>query len=115
MRPQVLAIALTDTFGTPAFLEDFKRELPRELQRAEASDAPQTYAQVFQGVRQDSGDPEHFIKLVQRFYIDQGIKEKKTIVFSDSLDVDLCMKYKKVAEDAGFHPSFGVGTFFTSK
>lgn len=52
---------------------------------------------------------------MRKFYDSQGIKEKKTIVFSDSLDVELCLKYHKAAREAGFGVSFGVGTFFTSE
>lgn len=74
-----------------------------------------TYAQVFTGVRQDSGDPLNFIKLMRDFYDEQGIKDKKTIVFSDSLNIELCLKYKAAAEAQGFQPTFGVGTFLTSK
>jgi nicotinate phosphoribosyltransferase len=66
-------------------------------------------------VRQDSGDPSNFIKMVREFYDREGITEKKTVVFSDSLNIDSCLEYKTLAEEAGFAPSFGVGTFFTSK
>jgi len=75
----------------------------------------QTYADVFAGVRQDSGDPLDFIKMMRDFYDEQGIKDKKTIVFSDSLNLELCFKYKAAAEAAGFQPTFGVGTFLTSE
>ena len=74
-----------------------------------------TYAHVFTGVRQDSGDPLNFIKLMRDFYDEQGIKDKKIIVFSDSLNIELCLKYKAAAEAQGFQPTFGVGTFLTSK
>ena len=74
-----------------------------------------SYAQVFSGVRQDSGDPLTFIKTMRSFYDEEGIQEKKTIIFSDSLNVDKCIEYKQAAEEAGFLPSFGVGTFFTSR
>lgn len=74
-----------------------------------------TYAQVFTGVRQDSGDPLEFIKMMRDFYDQEGITDKKTIVFSDSLNIDLCFKYKAAAEAQGFQPTFGVGTFLTSK
>lgn len=70
---------------------------------------------MFVGVRQDSGNPEDFIKLMRKFYDSQGIKENKTIVFSDSLDVGLCLKYHKAGQEAGFAVSLGVGTFLTSE
>jgi nicotinate phosphoribosyltransferase len=114
----VLGIALTDTFGTPAFLRAFKNELSNgntEKGNQETSQSRKTYAQVFAGVRQDSGDPLEFIRLMREFYDKEGIKEKKTIVFSDSLNLDLCFKYKAAAEAQGFQPTFGVGTFLTSE
>jgi nicotinate phosphoribosyltransferase len=144
----VLGIALTDTFGTPVFLEAFRKPTPAYTTAAEGpgsampssgdsstttdllaeTKAPihapieaqglssgKTYAQVFAGVRQDSGDPEYFVKLVRDFYDEQDIREKKTVVFSDSLDIQHCLDYKTVAEEAGFLPVFGVGTFLTSK
>ncbi|KAF2271245.1 nicotinate phosphoribosyltransferase [Westerdykella ornata] len=117
----VLSIALTDTFGTPAFLQAFKKTIPSRASTGmpvEGGPAEQqsatTFAQVFSGVRQDSGDPLDFIKMMREFYVEQGIREKKTIVFSDSLNVDLCLKYKSAAEAQGFQPTFGVGTFFTN-
>lgn len=73
-----------------------------------------TYAQVFDGVRQDSGDPKEYVRMIRKFYDDVGIREKKRIVFSDSLNVDRCLEYKKIAEENGFIPSFGVGTHLTS-
>lgn len=51
--------------------------------------------------------------MLRHFYDSLGIGRKQ-IVFSDSLNVDLCLEYKKIAEEAGFTPSFGVGTFLTS-
>lgn len=51
---------------------------------------------------------------MRKFYDSQGIK-KKIIVFSDSLDVELCLKYQKAAQEAGLGASFGVGTFLTSE
>ncbi|KAF2501759.1 nicotinate phosphoribosyltransferase [Lophium mytilinum] len=140
----VLGIALTDTYGTPAFLRAFKKKIPSfttatpgpattlpstntdSLATTEAPvSAPvehsstgkpesKTYAQVFTGVRQDSGDPLNFIKMMREFYDEEGIKEKKLIVFSDSLNVDLCLKYKAAAEAQGLQPTFGVGTFLTN-
>ena len=102
----VLGIALTDTFGTPAFLKAFSKP-------AINGSVGHSYAQVFSGVRQDSGDPEEFIKLMREFYDKVGIKDK-TIIFSDSLTVDKCKKYRDLAESYGFGASFGIGTHLTS-
>lgn len=116
----MLGIALTDTFGTSNFLKAFANHIPKVVSEEtisinnEGGVLPRRYADVFTGVRQDSGDPEEFVKTMRNFYDSVGIKEKKTIVFSDSLNVGLCMKYKSAAEAAGFQPSFGVGTFFTN-
>jgi nicotinate phosphoribosyltransferase len=87
---------------------------PIEAPYEAASESQKTYAQVFAGVRQDSGDPLDFIKMMRDFYDQEGIRDKKTIVFSDSLNLDLCFKYKAAAEAQGFQPTFGVGTFLTS-
>jgi len=130
----VLGIALTDTFGTPVFLESFKEPIPymttsksgtlsEDLETSEARSRTllhttegkvKTFAEVFAGVRQDSGDPANFVKIMRQFYDEQGIKDKKTIVFSDSLNIDLCIEYKKISDDAGFNTTFGVGTFLTN-
>ncbi|TQV96410.1 nicotinate phosphoribosyltransferase [Cordyceps javanica] len=114
-----LSIALTDTFGTPEFLNAFS--LPARTTEGGVSEAVlcrddgsrKTYAELFTGIRQDSGDPQEYVKLLRRYYDSQGIKEK-VIVFSDSLDVEKCLEYKKAAEDNGFLPRFGVGTFLTN-
>lgn len=113
----VLGVALTDTFGTPTFLKAFKKQIPSTTNAVEggSTNQPQkTFAEVFNGVRQDSGDPLDFVKMMREFYDQEGIKDKKTIVFSDSLNLDLCFKYKAAAEAAGFQPTFGVGTFLTN-
>lgn len=111
----VLGIALTDTFGTPAFLRAFARPAPKSGDlNGELDWTEPTYAQVFTGVRQDSGDPLEFVQLMRTFYNAQAIKEPKTIVFSDSLNIDRCIKYKEASEKAHFTPSFGIGTFLTN-
>jgi nicotinate phosphoribosyltransferase len=80
-----------------------------------STDTPRTFAEVFTGVRQDSGDPTKFVQLMRDFYASQSISTKnKVIVFSDSLNIELCFEYKAICEAAGFTPSFGVGTFFTN-
>lgn len=144
---QVLSVALTDTFGTPAFLEAFRQPVPQQIRATiKCSDSASshntdsaknmknvdkreagnpasaktsdkgwpTYADIFRGVRQDSGDPEDFIRLMQNFYKDEGISDSKVIVFSDALNTELCLRYKAAAEVAGFQPTFGIGTFLTS-
>ena len=142
----VLGIALTDTFGTPVFLEAFSQAMPQittavpgaaatgasavntttdgtisakaPLDASKESDQPpQTFAQVFTGVRQDSGDPAAFVQMMRDFYTSQSPPidpSTKTIVFSDSLNIELCLEYKRIAEEAGFKPTFGVGTFLTN-
>ncbi|KAJ5698153.1 Nicotinate phosphoribosyltransferase [Penicillium macrosclerotiorum] len=110
----VLGIALTDTFGTPAFLEAFSKPIPESILPRDGSSPAKTYAQVYTGVRQDSGDPTYFVKMVRDFYDREGITDKKMVVFSDSLDIEHCLEYKTISEEAQFIPSFGVGTFFTS-
>lgn len=76
---------------------------------------PRSYAQTFTGVRQDSGNPLDFVKIMRDFYDSEGITDKKTIVFSDSLNIELCLGYMQTAEEAGFMPTFGIGTFLTSR
>ena len=148
----VLGIALTDTFGTPAFFRAFQQPivsitsasrgsvatLPSTATSSTASHsqsladttAPvitplkgsgqpcgpksRTYAEAFTGIRQDSGDPKDYVRQARDFYDSVGIKDKKVIIFSDSLNVERCLEYRRVAEEAGFAPSFGVGTFFTN-
>ncbi|KAK0747809.1 Quinolinate phosphoribosyl transferase [Apiosordaria backusii] len=132
----VLGIALTDTFGTPEFLKAFSKPVrhlgepashhgDRKPSVADSfisavtsvvkpSKTEKTYADVFTGVRQDSGDPKTFVKVMRKFYDEQGIHDKKVIVFSDSLNIDRCLEYKQVSEEAGFQPTFGVGTFLTN-
>ncbi|TIB93667.1 putative nicotinate phosphoribosyltransferase [Wallemia mellicola] len=96
-----LLIALTDTFTTDAFWREF-------LEHPEK-------AKKWAGIRQDSGDPVKFCEDAKRIYEKLGISpSEKTIVFSDSLDDELCIKLKKVTDDYGFKSSFGVGTFLTN-
>ena len=136
----VLGIALTDTFGTPDFLKAFSKPLrliedgdarrPAAERKPSVADsftsAPSTasdpaatgttksYAQVFTGVRQDSGDPKTYVQVMRKFYDEQGIRDKKVIVFSDSLNIERCLEYKEASEAAGFQATFGVGTFLTN-
>lgn len=139
----VLGIALTDTFGTPEFLRAFSKPVrqlvdndyfgktQKKNRKPSIADtfiaSPETllkggvqtptnksYAKIFTGVRQDSGDPANYVKLMRQFYDEQGIKDRKVIIFSDSLNIERCLEYKKISEEAGFQPTFGVGTFLTN-
>ncbi|KAF2771088.1 nicotinate phosphoribosyltransferase [Teratosphaeria nubilosa] len=111
----VLAIALTDTFGTPAFLRSFVKPAPKSGTTAPESEGKDpSYAEIYTGVRQDSGDPIEYIHTMKTFYRSIDIQDKKAIVFSDSLNVERCLQYKDACEAAGLIPSFGVGTFFTN-
>jgi nicotinate phosphoribosyltransferase len=121
----VLGVALTDTFGTADFFKAFKKPVPARTsalaeQRNGSADENEShkqqqpsFAEVFGGIRQDSGDPKQYVKDAADFYKSIGVSGK-SIVFSDALNVDKCLEYKQVAEQHGFKPSFGVGTFFTN-
>lgn len=92
-----LGIALPDTFTTPVFLRDFDSY----------------YARVYDGVRQDSGDPITFAKMFIEHYERLGIDPmSKRIVFSDSLNVD---KIRQIHEfcKGKIRASYGIGTNFT--
>jgi nicotinate phosphoribosyltransferase len=122
-------VAPTDTFGTQLYLETFQQCIPPihtlpsygdfgKYSSTVISDSPfgsgERFADVFNGVRQDSGDPVWLIETMKSFYDRAGIDAKKTLVFSDSLTVDLCLQYKSLADEAGFQSTFGVGTSFAN-
>ncbi len=93
-----LGIALSDTYTTTVFLEQFDK----------------MFSKLFDGVRHDSGDPVVFAEQTIRHYQGKGIDPlSKTIIFSDALNYD---KVARIAEycrnKIGF--SFGIGTNFTN-
>lgn len=93
-----LGIALPDTFGTEAFIEDFDGYLAR----------------LFDGVRHDSGDPFKFGEKIVAMYRKLKIHPStKTIVFSDSLDPELAMRIRRHF-DGVIRVAFGIGTNFTN-
>lgn len=95
----LLGVALTDTFGTEAFFNDFDPSLAR----------------LYDGVRHDSGDPFIFAEKVERFYTRLKIDAKtKTIVFSDGLNPGKAAALKKHCDELGIKCSFGIGTNFTN-
>lgn len=94
-----LGIALSDTLGVDVFLRDFDLYL----------------AKLFDGARQDSGDPEEFLYKIVDHYQNLGIDPgSKTIVFSDSLDFDRMIHLYKLSTNVGIKSSFGIGTNLTN-
>jgi nicotinate phosphoribosyltransferase len=70
---ETLSIALTDTYGSEYFFNDFTKE----------------QAQNWKGLRQDSGDPFIFGEQAEAFYISKMVDPReKLIVFSDGLNMD---------------------------
>ena len=93
-----LGIALTDTYGTPAFFKNFNVRL----------------AKLYDGVRHDSGDAYKFTDAVVAHYKNLGIDPmSKIIVFSDGLNVAEAAKIKKYCEGK-IKCSFGIGTSLTN-
>lgn len=93
-----LGIALTDTFGTDIFFEDFDPYL----------------AHLYDGVRHDSGDPLTFAQTTIDFYKSLNINPKtKTIVFSDDLNPQKVLTIKSYCHDL-INCVFGIGTNFTN-
>ncbi|KAL8279209.1 hypothetical protein RQP46_008465 [Phenoliferia psychrophenolica] len=96
-----LSIALTDTFTTKPFFDDFLSNPTR--------------ARKWKGLRQDSGDPVKFIELAKEAFLKIGADPKtKVIVFSDGLDIPRCVDLQKRCVKAEVGCSFGVGTCFTN-
>jgi len=93
-----LGIALSDTYGTEAFLRDFDMY----------------FCKLFDGARHDSGDPfawgEKMIAHYQRNRVDP---HSKTLIFSDQLSVPLAIEIAQ-----RFHgrarTAFGIGTNLTN-
>ncbi len=93
-----LGIALSDVVGFDAFLRDFDLY----------------FAKLFDGARQDSGDPfqwgEKLISHYQSMHIDP---KTKRMVFSDGLDIPLALKiYDRFSKRCNV--GFGVGTNLTN-
>jgi nicotinate phosphoribosyltransferase len=93
-----LGIALTDTYGSDSFFDNFNKRLARD----------------YDGVRHDSGDPIIFAKKVINHYSKLGIDPNtKVIVFSDGLDIDKAIEISKWCQGK-IKYSFGIGTHLTN-
>ena len=89
-----LGIALSDNLGIDKFIEDFDLYL----------------AKLFNGIRQDSGDPKVVAEKMINHYRNLGIDTKsKTIVFSDCLDFDKAKELYNEFKDK-INVAFGIGT-----
>jgi nicotinate phosphoribosyltransferase len=93
-----LGIALSDTFTTNVFLKSFDKK----------------FAKLFDGVRQDSGDPIEQAEKIVNHYDSLGIDPTtKTIVFSDSLNLDKVATIHEWCKGK-IKDSYGIGTFLTN-
>lgn len=93
-----LGIALSDTYTTDVFIRSFDMKL----------------AKLFDGVRQDSGDPFEFADKIINYYKKLGIDPmSKTIIFSDSLDIKKACEIKEYCAGK-IKSSFGIGTHLTN-
>ena len=93
-----LGTFLYDSFGWDIFSLNFSED----------------YANLFKGLRVDSGDNrEELMKIVDK-YRSLGVDPKtKQIIFSNALDVDSALEIQSYAKDY-CQPSFGIGTHFTN-
>jgi len=93
-----LGIFLTDTITTDMFLKNFNRR----------------FAMLFDGIRHDSGDPFIFVKKIVEKYKELNINPlSKTVIFSDSLNVEKALILKEYCRNK-INCSFGIGTNFTN-
>ncbi len=93
-----LGVALTDTFTTNVFFSDFSTK----------------YAKLFDGIRQDSGDPITFAQMAIHHYEKLRIDPmSKIIVFSDSLDVDRVEQINNFCHGK-IGATYGIGTHLTN-
>lgn len=72
------------------------------------------FANLFKGLRIDSGDNREQLELIVKKYESLGIDPRtKQIIFSNALDVDSAIAIQQYAKDV-CQPSFGIGTHFTN-
>lgn len=93
-----LGTFLYDTYGWEIFSLNFSED----------------YANLFKGLRVDSGDNFRELDLIVDKYRSLGIDSRsKQVVFSNGLNVDDAIAIQKYAQDK-CQPSYGIGTHFTN-
>jgi len=93
-----LGVALTDTFGSDNFFHAFDTY----------------FAKVYDGIRQDSGDPFEFLESAVEHYESLGIdSSSKIIVFSDALNLELSNAIHEACAGR-VKDMYGIGTFLTN-
>ena len=93
-----LGIALTDTLGINAFINDFDMY----------------FAKLYDGVRHDSGDPCVWMTKILQHYQIFGIDSKtKTAIFSDNLNIPKAIELHNMF-DTEINTMFGIGTNLTN-
>jgi len=93
-----LGVALSDVIGLKYFLHDFDMY----------------FSKLFDGTRQDSGDPYEYGKALIKHYESMNIDPMtKTIVFSDGLTINKAIEIATYFHNAVKY-SFGIGTHLTN-
>lgn len=93
-----LGTFLYDTFGWDIFSLNFSED----------------YANMFKGLRVDSGDNREQLDKIVAKYRSLGIDPRsKQVVFSNALDTDSAIAIQQYASQV-CQPSFGIGTHFTN-
>lgn len=93
-----LGTFLYDTYGWDIFSLNFSED----------------YANMFKGLRVDSGDNYEQLEKITAKYRSLGIDPlTKQVIFSNALDTDRAIELQKFAQDRCV-PSFGIGTHFTN-
>lgn len=93
-----LGTYLYDAFGWEIFSLNFSED----------------FANLFKGLRVDSGDNVEELQRIVQKYKSLGIDPKtKQVIFSNALDTESAIAIQRVAEQ-WVQPSFGIGTHFTN-
>ncbi len=93
-----LGTFLYDTYGWRIFSLNFSED----------------YANMFKGLRVDSGDNYEQLNLIEEKYRSLNIDPRtKQVIFSNGLNVDEAIAIQRYASDRCI-PSFGIGTHFTN-